>query len=71
MSGVQQFAKEICNELLAIGKYKITILVPTKTPLLDNSFNYCIKKIGKFESINHGPVSESRRVAAFWAGAAE
>lgn len=50
MSGVQQFAKEICTELLAIGKYKITILVPTKTPLLDNSFNYCIKKIGKLES---------------------
>lgn len=50
MSGVQQFAREICNELLSIGRYKITILVPTKTPLLDNSFNYCIKKIGKFES---------------------
>lgn len=50
MSGVQQFAKEICNELLSMGTYKITILVPLKTPLLDNSFNYCVKKIGKFES---------------------
>jgi glycosyltransferase involved in cell wall biosynthesis len=47
ISGVQQFAHEICKELMHFSE--ITILVPANSPLIDHDFNSVILPIGRFK----------------------
>lgn len=46
-TGVQLFAQEICKEL--DGKIDFEILVPKNQPILNNSLNHKIKKIGSLK----------------------